>query len=165
MAGTMLLATALSGGAQVASAVDQRKAAKRAERKQQRANDIERARADVNRGIERRRAIAKARQAQASNFAAGISSGITASSSPLQGAISSIGADLGTSQSFANAAFTSGQQSFDLRQSAAFTTANANANAAIVNATTNAVQTLSSFAGGGGSPTQETGTTGVTGGR
>lgn len=144
MAGTALVATGLatlaSGGAQVYQAKEQKKANKRAMAQEARANQIERARSSVEKSLSRRRALAQARQAAAVNIANANVQGLTQSSSPLQGANASIYSDLGTSIASANRTFVSGQASFDARQQAAFTRSGAEANAALVNAATNAVQ-------------------------
>ena len=118
----------------LASAYDQSKAARRAERKQKEANRIQKAAAAAQKGIERRKAISGARQIQASNIAGAVGQGISIGSSPLQGAQAAIGSGLGSSFSQQGRESTSSQQTFDLRQSAAFTEANARANAAFAQA-------------------------------
>ena len=117
-----------------ASAIDQQKAGKRAERRQKQANRIQKAKAAAQQSIERRKAIAGARQLQASNIAGAIGQGISVGSSPLQGAQAAIGSGLGSSFAQQGRETTSGQQSFDLRQQAAFTQANAQANANLTQA-------------------------------
>lgn len=115
----------------VGSAIDQKKAAERAEKRRVRANQIEKARAEIERGLERKRAAARLRQAQAFNIAGAEVAGITQGSSAVQGAQGALGSTFATSVASANRSFVSGQSAFDLRQRAAFTEQNAAANAAI----------------------------------
>lgn len=118
----------------VASSIDQKKASERAEERRVKANRVEKARAEVTRGIERKRAAARVRQAMAFNAAGAASQGIVEGSSAVQGAQSTLGSNFGTSVAQANRSFVSQQQSFDLRQRATFTEQNAQANAAMVRA-------------------------------
>ena len=115
------------------SAYRQRQDTKKAERRQRRANRIERARAAAEQSVERRRAVAIARQAQARNLAAGVSQGLLEGSSPIQGANSSIQSDLGSSIASANRSFNSSQQSLNQRQSASNSIARGQASAAFAN--------------------------------
>jgi len=153
MATAAIIATVAGTAYSVASSIDQKKAAERGEKKQKEANRIQKATAEVGRGIARKRALAQARQAQASNLAGGIGQGITEESSALQGAQSAIGSNLGTSLSSANRSFTSSQQTFDLRQSASNTLANSRANAAISSAVSSGLSNAGTFAAGFAQPT------------
>lgn len=117
--------------AQIDAAKSQKRASRRAERRQREANNIERARAQVQRSIARRRAISEQRAASAFNQAGAVAAGIGTDSSAVAGANAALGSNLATSLSSQNRSFVSGQASFDLRQAAAFDVANANANAAL----------------------------------
>ena len=139
---TLAVTELVTGGgvSRGAASIDQKKAAERAERRQRQANRIQRARAAVQQSVERRKAIAGARQLQARNIAGVIGQGVTAGSSPLQGAQAAIGSGLGSSFAQQTRATTSDQQSFDLRQRAAFAQANAQANANLTQAGSSAFQ-------------------------
>lgn len=86
-------------------------------RAQKKANKIQKATTAVNRAIERRKSISAARRRQAANIAEAANLGIIGSS-PLQGAVSSIGSQLATGLAGETRSFTSSQQTFDLRQEA-----------------------------------------------
>ena len=129
------------GVSRAASSIDQKKAAERSERRQKQANRIQKAKAAAQQSIERRKAIAGARQLQASNIAGAVGQGITIGSSPLQGAQAAIGSGLGSSFAQQGRETLSGQQSFDLRQRAKFAQANAQANANLTQAGASLVNT------------------------
>lgn len=94
MAGTMLLATAGAAGATgIPQYFEGKKAARKSARAQEKANAVSRASAQVESARRRRRAIAQARVAQATNQA-NMGSAVQ-SSSTLQGVQSSIGSQLG----------------------------------------------------------------------
>ena len=131
------------------AAREQKKAGEDAEKKQKQANRIEKAKAAAQQSIERRKAIAGARQVQASNVAGAVSQGITAGSSPLQGAQAAIGSGLGSSFAQQGRETLSGQQSFDLRQQAAFTQANARINANLTQAGIGLLEASTPFVEGG----------------
>jgi len=118
--------TSVLGGLSLGTAIqgqrEQRKASKKSERLQAQANAVETARASVNRSRARRQAIAKSRIIQAQNTAGAIASG-TAGSSAFAGSQASVGSSLSSSLAAENRAFSSGQQTFGLRQRASFTEA------------------------------------------
>lgn len=140
------IAAIAAAAAGTASAVDQKKAADRAEKRQKKANRVEKAKAEAQRSIERRRAINEARRARQANIASSQGMGILGMSSALQGAQGALGANLATSLASENRSFVSGQQSFDLRQSAASTLQNSRANAAIAGAVSSGIMQGASFA-------------------
>lgn len=119
-------ATIASVGLSVGTQIHAREEAKSAERQsrrdQEKANAVEAAKTSVERARERRRAIAATRIAQAQNEAVAVGQGVTGSSQ-VQGAQSSISSGLASGMQAANRSFVSGQQAFNLRQSAADTRA------------------------------------------
>jgi len=118
---TAILATAAIG-MQVHSMEEAKSAERQSRRDQEKANAIEAAKTSVERARERRRAIAATRIAQAQNEAVAVGQGVTGSSQ-VEGAQSSISSGLASGMQSANRSFVSGQQSFNLRQSAADTMA------------------------------------------
>ena len=147
-----LTTTILSAGtvaAPIYTAHEQKKALKKSEKEQKHANRIEKAKAEITRGLERKRALANARQGTALNIAGASAQGISEGSSALQGANAAIQSNLGTSVANANRSFVTQQQTFDLRQSAMNREANAAANAAIAQSISSASTRVASFAAGG----------------
>lgn len=150
-AGNMTIGTALFGAGpatQYEAAKTQERAQRRAERRQAEANRINKAKANVQRAIERRRAVAQARQGQAINAAQGVALGIGEQSSALQGANAVIGSNLASSVAGANREFVTGQQTFDLAQASARDVAGANRRAARLNMYGNWINQATNFEAG-----------------
>lgn len=112
----LAISAAITTTAGVASAIEQREAGKRAERRQEEANEISRASAQVANARRRRQAIAQARIAQAQNVAA--QGGEIASSSPLAGVQAGITSTLGANISEQRAAVQNQQAIFGFQQRA-----------------------------------------------
>lgn len=115
------LATAAVGGS-VHAREQVNKAGRESTRQQLKSFRVSKATAAVERSISRRKAVAETRRRQASNISEGANIGILGSS-PLQGSLASISSSLSTGLAGQQRSFASGQQIFDLRQSAAFTEA------------------------------------------
>lgn len=133
-------------GGSIYNAEQQRKASNKARRANEHANRIEKAKANVERAVERRRAFARARQAQAFNLANATQQGVLAGSSGVQGAGASLFSNLASSIASQNRSFVSGIQSMDLRQSAQNTLAKAQVRSAYIDAGVGLAQTGSSMA-------------------
>lgn len=146
MAVTAAIATVASVGVSTHSALEQRQDAKRSERVQKKANKIQQAKASVERSLARKQAVSRARIAQQSNIAGAVNQGVSSGSSALQGSQAALGSNLATSVASSNRAFTSGQQTFDLRQQSSFIQQNSQANAAILGAVSGGLQAGASFA-------------------
>jgi hypothetical protein len=97
---------------------EQRRAGKKSERKQREANAVSKAQASVAASQNRRRIIAQRRIAEARNISAGVSEGLTPTSSPIAGANASLASSAGTNTANLNRSFASGQQTFNLQQQA-----------------------------------------------
>lgn len=106
----------ISTAAQIAGHFEEKKAARKAKRKQDEANRIETVSAQVRNSTQRRRAIAQARIAQAQNQAN--AGGEVQNSSALQGVNSGIAGQLGANIGAQNQTLGSQQNAFNFRQSA-----------------------------------------------
>lgn len=114
--GLMAVATALSAGSQIAGHFEEKKATRKAERKQDEANRISSVSAQVRNSTQRRKAIAQARIAQAQNMANAGSA--VESSSALQGVQSGIAGQLGSNIGAQNQLLGSQQNAFNFQQGA-----------------------------------------------
>lgn len=122
MATAAIVASAVIGvGTSAASYFEQKKAGREAERQQEKANRTESVQAQVENARNRRRAIAQARMAQASNQAN--MPGAVQSSSALSGVQSGISTQLGANIGAQSQSLGSQQAAFNLRQGAANTLA------------------------------------------
>lgn len=97
---------------------EQKKASKRSQALQEKANRVEQARAAVNSAAARRRAVAQARIAAARNLAMAGTMGM--SGSVIGGANASLLSGLGSNFGVINSETFGAQQAFDLRNSAGF---------------------------------------------
>lgn len=115
-----MVGTAIMVGVSVGLAVhanEQQKSAQRENKRQQeKANNIEQAKASVDRARARRKAIAQARVMAAQNEALASQQGIGAGSSTIQGAQGALTSNLAANIADANRAATSAQQSLSFRQ-------------------------------------------------
>lgn len=111
--GVTLLASAVAG---VSQHFEAKKAARKAERKQEHANRVESVSAQVANARSRRQAIAQARIAQAQNMAA--TSGQVQSSSASSGTNAALASQLGANIGSQQQSIASQQAAFDFRQGA-----------------------------------------------
>lgn len=137
------MASLIGLGLAIHNAEENRRANNKARRANEQANRIEKARANVERAVERRRAFARARQAQAFNLAGAVQQGVLSGSSGVQGAGSSLFSSLSSSIASQNRSFVSGIQAIDLRQSAQNTLAKAQVRSAYYDVGVNFLSSLS----------------------
>lgn len=145
---TAMLASATLpfGGGDVAIAQEQKKESKRARALQATSNQIAQARSNVQRSLERRRAVARTRAAQAANVAGAGASGITLGSSVVQGSLAGLGSDLATSIAESTGQAASAQQALSFRQEAENRLARSRENSAFAQIGSNAAKQVGSFA-------------------
>jgi hypothetical protein len=129
---TTAILVGVAATASVASHFEQKKAARKSKRQQEKANRMSSVQAQVENATQRRRAIAQARIAQARNIS-GMGQA-TQSSSAVSGANAALSNQLGSNIGTANQAAASQQSIFDRRQAAQNAITKGNLRAGMFNA-------------------------------